>query len=86
VELLDQMAREILGRPLELPEASLRRALSPAENVAIRSIIGGPAPQQVLRSVKAGRERLAVDAAWWEAKKHGLETARQRLDQAAREL
>ena len=69
VELLDRTAREVLGRPLELSEASLRRALSPAENVAIRSIIGGPAPQQVLRSVKAGRDRLAADEAWWRSRR-----------------
>jgi len=86
VELLDEMARDSIGRALELSEASLRRALSPAENVAIRSIIGGPAPQQVLRSVKAGRARLAADGAWWKEQAHRLESARQRLDVAAKAL
>jgi len=50
---------------LGLTEASLRRALSPAENVAVRSVTGGPAPNEVLRSTKASRERLAGHETWW---------------------
>jgi len=52
LDLLERMAREHLGHPLGLSEDSLRKALSPAENVAIRSLIGGPLPR---RSVAASR-------------------------------
>ncbi|MGA2990876.1 MAG: argininosuccinate lyase [Candidatus Korobacteraceae bacterium] len=84
--LLDQVALERLGRPLGLSEASLRRALSPAENVAVRSVTGGPAPKEVLRSVRVSMERFAADQAWWREQKEKLEVARHRLDSAAAEL
>jgi argininosuccinate lyase len=84
--LLERIAQERLGRPLGLSEASLRRALSPAENVAVRSVTGGPAPSEALRSVHASRERLAAHQAWWREQKDKLEEARRRLDTAASRL
>jgi len=83
---LERLAQERLGHPLRLSEASLRRALSPAENVAVRAVTGGPAPGEVLRSVQASRERFAAHQAWWEAQKLRIEEARQRLNAAASEL
>ena len=83
VALLDRIAQERLGHPLGLSEASLRRALSPAENVAVRCITGGPAPDEVLRSVRASMERFAADQSWWREQKEKLEAARRRLDSAA---
>ena len=86
LELLDRLAQERLGRPLGLPEASLERALSPIENVTVRSVIGGPAPGEVLRSVEASRGQLARDDDWWSSQEAKLKEARARLDAAAFEL
>ena len=86
LELLERIAKERLGRVLGLTEASLRRALSPAENVAVRSVTGGPAPGEVMKSVKAGRERLAGHEAWWRQQLEKLEAARHRLDAASARL
>ena len=86
VALLDEVAQQRLGRPLGLSEASLRRALSPAENVAVRSVTGGPAPNEVLRSLKTSVERFVADQAWWQEQKKKLEAAHRRLDAAAAKL
>jgi len=86
LDLLDRVAQERLGHPLGLSEAALRQALSPAANVAIRCVTGGPAPVAVLRSVKASRERFAGQEAWWQDRQEELEAARRRLDDAASRL
>ena len=86
LELLDRIAKERLGHPLGLSEASLQRALSPIENVSVRSVTGGPAPSEVRRSLKASRERLASDEAWWSEQNARLKEARDRLDATATEL
>jgi hypothetical protein len=56
------------------------------ENVAVRSVTGGPAPDGVLRSVQTSVQRLAADQAWWREQREKLATARRRLDSAAAEL
>jgi argininosuccinate lyase len=83
---LDRIARERLGHPLGLAEASLHRALSPLENVAVRRVTGGPAPNEAGRSIKASRTRFAEYESWWRKQREQLEQARLRLDTAASEL
>jgi len=84
--LLDRIVQERLGRPLGLPKSSLRRALSPEENVAVRSVTGGPAPSEALRSIGASRSRFAAHQAWWWEQTEKLKEARRRLDAAASQL
>jgi argininosuccinate lyase len=86
LELLDRMAEERLGHPLGLSEASLRRALSPVENVSVRRVTGGPAPSEATRSIKASKERLAGHCDWAREEQGKLEEARRRLDAAASAL
>lgn len=86
LRILDRICRARLARPLDLPEASFRRALSPKENVSIRSITGGPAPVEVLRSVETGQERLSRQQGWWRGEVERLEGARRRLEAAAWDL
>ena len=43
---------------LKVDEEKIRKALDPYENVKMRDIIGGPAPEEVERRIKAFRERL----------------------------
>jgi argininosuccinate lyase len=51
----------VIGRPLQLDEATIKLALDPAENVRVRSIIGGPAPEEVSRAISVGRGLLGHD-------------------------
>ncbi|SBV98449.1 Argininosuccinate lyase 1 [uncultured Alphaproteobacteria bacterium] len=86
LDLIETVAKEHLGRPLGLREASLRKALTPAENVAVRRVTGGPAPVEVRRSVNVSRKRLADDEGWWREQQGRLDAAHNRLDAAAAEL
>jgi len=46
-----------------LDEATLRQALDPVNFVAIRGIVGGPAPEETARALHAAKEQLVADAA-----------------------
>jgi argininosuccinate lyase len=57
-ELLQAVLKEGL-----LDEATLRRSLDPVNFVAIRGIVGGPAPEETARALRAAKEQLVTDAA-----------------------
>jgi argininosuccinate lyase len=57
-ELLQAVLKEGL-----LDEATLRRSLDPVNFVAIRGIVGGPAPEETARALHAAKEQLVADAA-----------------------
>ncbi|MDN5004049.1 argininosuccinate lyase [Bradyrhizobium sp. GCM10027634] len=86
IQLLDRIAEARFGHPSGLSENSLRQALSPAANVAIRRVRGGPAPSEVLRSIEASRKRFTTQQTWWDEQKASLEAAQRRLDAAAASL
>ena len=56
--MLRGIAAEVLGRPVSLGEEALAGALDPVENVARRSLPGGPAPAEVARMAKERRATL----------------------------
>jgi argininosuccinate lyase len=64
-ELLTDASMELLGAPLTYSEAQLTRILSPRYFVEVRRTLGGPAPEETERAVKASREQLDADDAWW---------------------
>jgi argininosuccinate lyase len=71
--LLDEAAEVVIGRPLRLPEETVRLALDPVHFVERRTQPGGPAPATMHAWLdKAGRA-LAADRGWLTA-----EQARQR--------
>jgi len=77
--MLDAAAIEVTGRPLGLDEQIIRKALDPYENVRVRSVIGGPAPDEVRRMIDARNAVLAED-------QDRLEHRRRQLAQAAQGL
>jgi len=56
-----EVLRETLGRDYLIPETLLATALSPMRSIISREIIGGPAPTQVRRMVRARKQRLQAD-------------------------
>ena len=44
------------------------RALSPEHFVAVRTVLGGPAPEQVADFLRRQKERAAADQQWLKAK------------------
>jgi argininosuccinate lyase len=57
--LLDESAREVLGRPLGLADEDVRRCLDPSAFVAAHAVLGGPAPDAVRASIARAGDALA---------------------------
>ena len=80
-DLLTAASREVLGSPVSYDEAHLERVLSPRHFVEIRTTHGGPAPERTTEAIAQSRALLAVDEAWWQARKDSLASAEARLRQ-----
>lgn len=79
-ELLNDAARETIGRPLALTEEELRRSLSPQHFVNVRKLPGGPSPDEVRRALAGQRQRQERDEAWLKAKRDAIERARRQVN------
>lgn len=80
--MIDAAAKDVVGRPLCLNEAIVRKALDPLENVRVRSTVGGPAPDEVRRMIAARHGVLARDQERLEERRHRLARAADRLRDA----
>lgn len=85
-EMVDNAAREQLGRLLELAPEVVRRSLDPVASVAARALPGGPAPDAVARSVELAQARLETNRAALAAKRGRLQMVRETLKRDLREL
>jgi argininosuccinate lyase len=84
--MIDQAARDVIGRPLDMPSASVTSCLDPTHSVAARRTVGGPSPNEVLRRAGAMRGALAAARAV-QSQRHGrLAAAEQRLQSAIRDV
>lgn len=81
-DMVDVAAREVIGEPLGLNTETVKKALDPIENVRIRDVIGGPAPTEVRRMIKARKEDLLQDRKRLEQRKRKLVESRERLQSA----
>jgi argininosuccinate lyase len=86
VRMLDQAAKEVIGRPLKLAPKILAKALDPMEGVKARKGIGGVAPSAVKRSFQNRLRRLDKDEAWLSAKEEKISRAEQELEKEARRV
>jgi argininosuccinate lyase len=73
--LIDQAAREVLARSIDLDAAALRSVLDPMQAVLRRRSSGGPAPDDVQDVLAEARRRLAQD-------REAVSRAADRLDAA----
>jgi argininosuccinate lyase len=70
-----------------MPELQLlRRSLDAAHFVAVRKVVGGPAPEVLEPEIQRSRALLDTDALWLKQQADSLETARERIRIATREL
>ncbi len=83
---LDAAARALFGDPLGLAETAVAQALDPARNVAVRSVLGGPAAANMAAMLAARRQALAADRAAVEAVAARIDGARERCFALARAL
>ncbi|HZU07018.1 MAG TPA: argininosuccinate lyase [Chloroflexota bacterium] len=80
--LLDEAAVEYFGRPVGLGAESIRRALDPKHFVEARTLLGGPAPDEVARQGQALGAALAADQRWLAERRQALAAAAAALEEA----
>lgn len=85
-EMIDEVAMELINKPLNIPAEAVKRALDPVENVRVRSITGGPAPVEVARMLKTRDEQQAALKARLQQRLNNLKAANDKLNGVAREI
>lgn len=78
-DILQNAAREILGREISLTEEETTAALSAENFVNIRTIYGGTAPSETRRALSVEREKQVFDNKWLDEKTTFLRTAEENL-------
>jgi argininosuccinate lyase len=78
-DLLQTVAGEMIGRPLDLTPDEVARALDPKNFVEVRGVLGGPAPAETRRAADFERELEKEDERWYAARKEALEAYPQYL-------
>lgn len=74
-EILQTAAREIIGRELSMTAEETVAAMSAENFVGIRTIFGGPAPEETRRALSVERESEKLDENWFAEKTSGLESS-----------
>ncbi|MFH1153206.1 MAG: argininosuccinate lyase [Pseudomonadota bacterium] len=77
--MVNDAAEMVIGRSLNLDEQTLKKALDPVLNVAVRDTIGGPAPKEVLRMIKDRKRQLNKNKEQLEERKKRLKDASDKL-------
>ncbi|MCA1625391.1 MAG: argininosuccinate lyase [Acidobacteria bacterium] len=77
--ILQTVAREVLGREITMSETELAEALSPENFVSIRTIYGGTAPGETKRALNVEREYEATDQDWFQKTTAFIENAQVKL-------
>lgn len=77
--LVNESAREVIGRELDIDDATVRHALDPRGFVQAHSVSGGPAPDVVREALGRARARVEAD-------REHVTGARRRLAEASAEL
>src|SRR5271163_3029357 len=83
--MVDQAAREVIGRPLGMAAATVASCLDPTQVVAARRTVGGPAPEEVRRRAGVLGKTLASARATQAERRSRLAAAQQRLQAAMHE-
>ena len=83
--MIEAAAGATTGQPVGIADESLRTALDPSRFVAVRAVIGGPAPSTVAESLDRATRRLDDERDWLSEVRSRLGTAEaERTRRAAR--
>ena len=85
-DLLRLISAEVLGRPIELDDATLATILSPRHFVEVRTTPGGPAPSETSKAMEESRRTLEADRAWLSGVSSRLTGAEEMLKAAVKAL
>lgn len=75
LEQLDEVATAVTGQASGLTEEQLARAVDAVHFVAVRSVTGGPAPEQMARALSQASQGRDADEQHVRLRKEGLEEA-----------
>ena len=78
-QILQTAAGEVLGRELSLSAEELQQTLSPENFVRVRTIYGGPAPEETRRALEIELQHAKTDEQWFAEKTAVLDDARENL-------
>jgi argininosuccinate lyase len=84
--VLHDVSQEIIGRAIEVDDASLARILSPQNFVEVRRMPGGPAPSETAKAIAVSEARLAEDVEWFQSTLARLRAAEEALKSAVAAL
>jgi argininosuccinate lyase len=77
--ILAAASSDLLGAPLNYSDAQIAEIMSPRHFVEVRRTLGGPAPDETSRALKASRDLLDRDRTWLARIRDGLAAAEARL-------
>ncbi|MCR8634834.1 argininosuccinate lyase [Paenibacillus radicis (ex Xue et al. 2023)] len=80
LNLVNEAAQEVIGRPLLLDEAKLRQSLDPEYFVTVRSLPGGPNPDEMRRMIALRRNQQDEHQAWLKDAKEKSQQSQYHLD------
>lgn len=85
-DLVRVISAEVLGRPIEIDDATLATILSPRHFIEARKTPGGPAPLETSRAMEESKRALEADRAWLSGVSAKLTGAEETLKAAVKAL
>ncbi len=85
-EMVDRAAKEYTGKPVGLSAEAISKALDPLECVRARSLIGGPAPDEVKKQIEESERALSQDQRIFDELQGQIKTGEKRMEEAEKAL
>ncbi|GAX90736.1 argininosuccinate lyase [Effusibacillus lacus] len=83
-DIVDEAAQEVLGRPLQVSQDVISKALDPVHFVEIRSLPGGPAPVEMKRMIGDRQSLWRQNRNWLQQQQQKVEQCMKQLDETAK--
>ena len=84
--MIEDASMEHLGRKLRLKASTIKAVLDPMVSIRTRTLTGGPAPENSLKSIAEMKAGIAEDKAFVAAARKKLAAADVKLDKAVDKL
>jgi argininosuccinate lyase len=84
--MIEDASMEHLGKKLSLREATLKSLQDPMERIKVRTLTGGPAPDNVRKMIQEVNQGIEVDKEFVKTARAKLGDADVRLDKAVGRL
>ena len=79
-EITNEKSLEVTGKPLHISKKDFYNALKPEHFIHVRTLLGGPAPETVRRSLKIAEKDSSTLMEWVQDKKDAITGAERTLD------